>query len=204
MRIQKPRIKTIIFDLNDVLIIPKKIDRDYEKTFGISQQDFWKPAGEFMVDYTLGKLSFEQFLSGIMKKSNLSKNRISEAKKLHEKNLSLVEGVKELLESLQKRYSLILAAGDGRESLSLKLGKFGLKNYFNEIYATFDIGLIKSDINFYRFILDKNKLNPRETLFIDDQKTHAETAEKLDIHTILFENIEKLKKELKEKFNITV
>jgi len=197
-------IKTILFDLNKVLVILKQIDEDYQKVFGISQAEFWKPRKRFLNDYVTGKINLDQFLLSIMEINGLNKNKLSEAKKLHEKNLSLIPGMEELLRSLQKNYSLILAAGDGKESLDMKLKKFDLAPYFNKIYATCYIGLLKSDTNFYKEILHKSNLNPKETLFIDDQEPHLNAAKKLGIHTILFENLPKLKKDLKIRFDITV
>ncbi|MDP2673199.1 MAG: HAD hydrolase-like protein, partial [Nanoarchaeota archaeon] len=129
-------IKTIIFDLNRVLVVPEKIDEDYQKAFGISQEEFWKPRKEFFKDHVVGKINLDQFLLKIMERNDMGKNKLFEAKKLFEKNISLVLGIKYLLISLQKDYPLILAAGDDKESLNIKLDKFGLKHYFKEIYAT--------------------------------------------------------------------
>ena len=46
--------------------------------------------------------------------------------------------------------------------------------------------------------MKESNLKPKEILFIDDIKRNTKTAEKLGIKTILFENTEQLKEELKK------
>lgn len=195
-------IKTIIFDLNRVLITFRETNEDYQKTFGITQKEFWKPAKEFFYNYCLGKTNLDYVFLNILEKNRLDKCKLLEAKILFEENLSQIPGMNNLLKSLKKNYSLILAAGDGKEFIEIKLKKFDLKKYFNEIYATCYMGLLKTDSNFYKNILNKSSLVPEETLFIDDLKPHLDAAKKLNISTLLFENLPKLKRDLKTKFNI--
>ncbi len=195
-------IKNIIFDLNRVLITYKNRNTEYEKTFGITQKKFWSPIKEFFDDYAIGKTNLDYVLLGIMNINKLNKNKILEAKRLFEENLSQIQGMNSLLKSLKKNYSLILAAGDGKESLEIKLKKFDLKPYFSHIYATCYMNIMKTNPDFYQKILYESSINPKETIFIDDRKPHLDAAEKLNIHTILFENLLKLKRNLKEKFNI--
>ena len=195
-------IKTIIFDLNRVLITYKNIEEEYKKTFGITQKRFWEPVKEFFGDYATGKISLDYVLMNIMEKNKLNRGDILEARRLYEKNLIQMPGTDVLLKSLKKNYLLILAAGDGKESLEIKLKKFSLTSYFNRIYATCYMGRIKTDPNFYKEILNRSKIVPGETVFIDDRKSHIEVAKKLKINVILFENLLKLKKDLKKEFNI--
>ncbi len=195
-------IKTIIFDLNRVLITFKDANKEYQKTFGINQAQFWKPVKEFFNDYSIGKTNLDQVLLNIMGKNKLDKSKLLEVKILHEKGLSQIPGMDNLLSSLKNNYSLILAAGEGKESLDIKLNKFNLNRYFSQIYATCYMELMKTDSNFYKEILYKSNLFPKETLFIDDQKPHLNAAKKLNINTLLFENLPKLKQNLKTKFNI--
>ena len=45
-------------------------------------------------------------------------------------------------------------------------------------------------------MIKDSKINPKETIFIDDYKNNIENAEKLGIKGILFKNAEQLEKEL--------
>src|SRR3989344_4327777 len=125
-------IKTIIFDLNRVLVAYKNLNAEYKRTFGITQSRFWRPLEEFFGDHVMGKTSLDYFLIKILEKNNLDKDNLLEAKRIYKEN-----------------NSLILAAGDGKGSLEMKLEKFNLMTYFKDIYATCYMGLIKTDPAFY-------------------------------------------------------
>jgi len=194
-------IKTIIFDLNRVLVAYKNLNAEYKRTFGITQSRFWRPLEEFFGDHVMGKTSLDYFLIKILEKNNLDKDNLLEAKRIYKENIYEVKGMSALLGSLKKNYSLILAAGDGKGSLEMKLEKFNLMTYFKDIYATCYMGLIKTDPAFYKEILNRSKIVPGETIFIDDRQSHLDVAKKLEINTILFDNLPKLKNDLK-KLNI--
>lgn len=191
-------IKTVIFDLNKVIVTYDKSDNLYISHLGIGRESFWKNRGEDLEKYTLGKLSFEDFLRNQLSKSNLSQEKLFLAKKIHNNCLRIVKGIKPLLEKLSKKYNLILMAGEGKESFNLKLEKFDLKRYFSKTYATWMIGRNKTDANFYNLILKENNLSPKETIFIDDQERYLNTAKKLGINTIKFENSARLKSQLSQ------
>ena len=55
-------IKTIIFDLNKVLVAYRNINAEYERTLGITQERFWSPLKEFFGDHVIGKTSLDYFL----------------------------------------------------------------------------------------------------------------------------------------------
>ncbi|NCO11492.1 hypothetical protein CO038_04745 [Candidatus Pacearchaeota archaeon CG_4_9_14_0_2_um_filter_39_13] len=196
------RIKTIIFDLNRVIVFPQNIDKEYLEELGVSQSNFWKASKQFMDDYAIGKITLEQFLRRLIKENGLDDGKLNKSMELHHKNLFVPEETSSLLESLQKNYKLILAAGDGKESLGIKLRKFDLHRYFEKIYATCDFGVTKKKEVFYKKILINEMIIPAETLFIDDQKEHINAAQKTGINVIHFKDIQRLRRDLKSKFNI--
>ena len=63
----------------------------------------------------------------------------------------------------------------------------GIENYerfkacFEQFYLSHEIKLRKPNTDIYEFVLQKNKLNPKETLFIDDTEENTEGAKKLGI-----------------------
>ena len=62
-----------------------------------------------------------------------------------------------------------------------------LIDYFENIYYSNEIGFRKPDVEAYRFVLDKNGLIPRETLFIDDLEANIRGAERVGLKTFLLE-----------------
>ena len=68
-------IKNIIFDLNKVITTFDKSsnsDEVYKKELGISREDFWKDRDKILEDYTLGKVSLDEYISSQLRKSSIS------------------------------------------------------------------------------------------------------------------------------------
>lgn len=196
-------IKTIIFDLNKVLVTFEDIDNreDYEHILGVKYEDFWKVGREKFMAYNLGQTSLDEYLSSILETLNIDKNLLEETKKLYAGNLSVVKGMREILEALQKRYRLVVLAGDGKDSVNLKIDNFNLRQFFSKIYSSWSEKMHKEEVKLYEKVLTEENINPKEALFIDDIEAHINIANKLGINTILFKDAEQLKQDL-AKFSI--
>ena len=59
--------------------------------------------------------------------------------------------------------------------------------YLDDIIISSNIHRIKSNKDFYQYILDKYHLKPNELLFIDDNINNIESAKSLNINTIKIE-----------------
>jgi len=81
--------------------------------------------------------------------------------------------------------------------------KHGIKNfndYFEAVYYSCRIGMRKPDKEIFQMVLDKHKLNPEETIFIDDSIQHVKGAGECGIKSYLLPQgmeLEDLLKELK-------
>jgi FMN phosphatase YigB (HAD superfamily) len=64
-------------------------------------------------------------------------------------------------------------------------GMPNLSSLFEKTYYSCQIGLRKPDREIFDFVLKENKLDPAETLFIDDSPQHVEGAKQAGIHAIL-------------------
>jgi putative hydrolase of the HAD superfamily len=68
-------------------------------------------------------------------------------------------------------------------SLQQHFGIPDLSGHFEKVYLSYQIHLRKPDAEIFQYVLDENKLDPAETLFIDDSPQHIEGAKKLGIQT---------------------
>ena len=68
------------------------------------------------------------------------------------------------------------------------LDKYNLNILFDKIYISSEMKLAKPDISFFNYVLDKENINPKEVLFIDDNIKNIEGAKKVKIDSILFKN----------------
>ncbi len=60
---------------------------------------------------------------------------------------------------------------------------FPMSDLFDKMWFSFEIGLIKPDIEIFRHVLSNSYLIAEETLFIDDTEEHIASAKKLGIKT---------------------
>src|SRR4029078_5014143 len=58
-----------------------------------------------------------------------------------------------------------------------------LSGHFEKLYLSYKVGMRKPDAEIFELVLSENKLDPKETVFIDDSIQHIESAKKLGIQT---------------------
>lgn len=98
----------------------------------------------------------------------------------------------------QKGYKLGMLANETYDWMNIKRQKGNLDEIFDVVYSSADIKLPKPLSESYLKTLESLNAKPEETLFIDNMSRNTEAAEKLGIKSILFKNINQLKKELAE------
>jgi putative hydrolase of the HAD superfamily len=82
--------------------------------------------------------------------------------------------------------------------------KNNLNKYFDEILYSYQYGLIKPNINFFKLALSKLNLKSDEVLMIGDSlNSDIKPAKLIGLNTIHFKNVEQLKTELL-KFSINL
>jgi len=74
----------------------------------------------------------------------------------------------------------------------------GFYDLFDHVFLSNEIGLIKPDIDKYKYVLKKLDAKPKNCVFIDDKLRNLIPARQLGMVVIKFESIEKFKKQLSE------
>jgi putative hydrolase of the HAD superfamily len=105
-------------------------------------------------------------------------------------NSKLIDWIKE--SSFTK---VVLASNQERfrsEAISKNLEPY---DFFETIYYSCDIGYVKPDQRFFKFILSQLNCKPAELLFIDDSLPNVESARELGIHSLHYRCCEQVIKE---------
>ena len=63
-------------------------------------------------------------------------------------------------------------------------------SYFDKLYVSCEIGLSKPNKEIYQYVLNDEKLNPAETIFVDDRKQNLIGAKEVGMHTFFVEDSE--------------
>lgn len=60
---------------------------------------------------------------------------------------------------------------------------FKVEDYFEKIYLSYEMKMVKPDVEIFEAVLSDAGINPKETFFIDDSEANCRTAETLGIMT---------------------
>lgn len=95
----------------------------------------------------------------------------------------------DVLEHLKKDYSLILVANIDCFTKDI-ITKFGLQNYFNHVYLSCDVGVLKANPEFFKNIIKDIQLKPEEMVMIGDSiESDMRPASSAGIRTILIDRM---------------
>ena len=192
-------IKNIVFDLGGVIMTldPAEALRRF-KALGLSDAerylDAYTQSGIFG-NLEEGKITAEDFRS---KLSSLTGHELTfdeckhawlgYRKDVPQRNLDLLKELR------AKDYRLILLSNTNPFMMDWALssefdGKgSSLNDYFDALYLSYRLGIMKSAPDFFRQVLDNESILPEETLFVDDGPRNVEAAGKLGFITMCPDN----------------
>ena len=184
-------VKNIIFDLGGVIL-----NIDYHQTasafknIGVSNFDeiySQGKQGQVFDKLETGEITSEEFRYYINEiDPSLQFSAIDKAWNAMLLDLP-VERI-DLLQELKKKYRLFLLSNTNeihikafREIIGSSYGEYIFDNIFENQYYSSEIGMRKPNADCFQYVLEKNGLEPSETLFIDDSIQHVEGARKLKL-----------------------
>lgn len=192
-------IKNIVFDLGGVIMTldPAEALRRF-KALGLSDAerylDAYTQSGIFG-NLEGGKITAEDFRS---KLSSLTGHELTfdeckhawlgYRKDVPQRNLDLLKELR------AKGYRLILLSNTNPFMMDWALssefdGKgSSLNDYFDALYLSYRLGIMKPAPDFFRQVLDNENILPEETLFVDDGPRNVEAAGKLGFMTMCPDN----------------
>ena len=179
-------INAIIFDFGDIFInLDKQATHDGLKNLGISHWN--EDLDQLNLQYEVGSISAEEFLSGIQKHSNNAS--IDDIRAAWNSILADFPLYRlEFLQMLSQKYRLFLLSNTDAIHIETFEQKSGASFYsdfyqcFEKVYFSFEIGMRKPNPDVYSLILDQHGLQAKQTLFIDDKKENTDAAAALGLH----------------------
>jgi|TARA_R110000782_G_scaffold231061_1_gene317328 putative hydrolase of the HAD superfamily len=186
-------IKNIILDLGGVII-----NLDTQKPFNSFKKLFADNYSEIETTFTtlnlfnnfeVGKVTAEEFILFFLNRHpNLTPEKVVAIW-----NSMLLDIPKErivLIRKLALKYNVFLLSNTNEIHL-IHINKYLFDTYgitsinslFKKAYFSHEVGFRKPDTEIFKLVLTENKLNPSETLFIDDSIEHIQSTKQLGITT---------------------
>jgi FMN phosphatase YigB (HAD superfamily) len=191
----KTEIRNIIFDWGGVIT-----DLDFEATkrafheLGLSVFDEsvpHDPDNDLFIPFEIGKISPEEFRNRLRESASvpLTDKAIDHAWSAMLKDLPVERW--RLLELAAKHYRTFVLSNTnaihqpyyyGR--IQKIYGTYGYGHFFEKTYFSHELGMRKPNADIFEYVLQDSRLNPEETMFIDDFIENIETARSLGFQTI--------------------
>jgi putative hydrolase of the HAD superfamily len=183
-----PPITTLFVDVGNVLLTDswgpvmrqKAVD-----TFGFDFADVAKRSQLSFEGYEEGKVTLDELLTWVVFHEERSFSRAA----LTEFMLAQSEAHPEMLDlmrTLKTRYGLkiVVVTNDGREFIVHRIRRFGLKEFVDFFVVSCFVQSRKPETQIYQLALDMAQVDPKEVVYIDDQRLFVEVAESLGLHGI--------------------
>jgi len=186
-------IKNIILDLGGVII---NLDTQqpfnaFKKLFAdnYSEIETTFKAMNLLNNFEVGKVSTEEFILFFLNRHpNLTPKQVVAIW-----NSMLLDIPKKrivLIRKLALKYNVFLLSNTNEIHLTQinnylfdTYGITSINSLFKKAYFSHEVGFRKPDTEIFKLVLNENKLNPSETLFIDDSIEHIQSANQLGINT---------------------
>ena len=190
---QYNNISTLIFDLGGVIVdldLAKCIQNF--KDLGLENiEQYLSNFGQkdFFMQFEKGQIGIPAFRNEIRKLAGieLTDAQIDEAwcsfltqipvEKLH------------LLSELKKKYRLLMLSNTNplhiQTAVAAEFRKTGktMQDFFDKCYLSYEMGMVKPDVEIFEALLTDAQLKAEECLFLDDGKKNIDTAAALGIQT---------------------
>lgn len=96
------------------------------------------------------------------------------------------------LEKLKKKYKIVLISNTDQFTIKQVIDKFGLKDYFDEMIFSHDLGILKNDSEMFETALKKVGVKPEDAVMVgDSMESDIRGAEKAGIKAILIDRRDK-------------
>lgn len=107
----------------------------------------------------------------------------------------------DFIRNLRPRYKTALLS-NAWDNLREVLSKhWRIDDAFDEMVISSEVGIAKPDPRIYQLMLDKLRLSPDQTVFIDDFPENIEAAQTLGMQAILFHSREQAIADLRKRLN---
>jgi len=192
------KIESVIFDWGGVLIDDPRpgLLRYCANAFGVSQEHYTPVHDSFLGDFGKGLISEEEFWRGISQKLGKPAPQVPSL---------WYEAFRSIYMPRREVFSLASSLhGKGCKTALLSNTERPAVEFFHEMnYDMFDAlvfsceqGVAKPERRIYEITLKKLGSEAPQCVFIDDRQDYIEGARQAGLHTILFESVDQVRREL--------
>ncbi len=192
-----PEVSTLFFDVGGVLLTnawDTAARNRVVEAFSLDSLDFHTRHGMVKTAFETGRLSLDSYVEKTVFHTDRPFSRdafkalVFEQSQLLGDTLEWVRGL-----AATGRFRLFTLNNESRELHEYRVRTFGLCSVFQACLASCYLGQVKPDEEIYRNALGIAGCEAGQGVFVDDRPVNVETAVKLGLRAIRFENLEQLR-----------
>ena len=197
-------LKAAIFDWGGVLM--RTVDasgrRKWEQKLGLPQYAVdrvvhgsrsWKQAQS-------GEITDAEYWADVAQQLGLDDESLALFRREYFAGDRLDDEMLSFIRGLRPRFKTALLSNASPHLVHL-LEQLAVTDAFDEIVISGTVGVQKPDPGIYRIVLDRLRLAPEETIFVDDFVQNIQAAERLGMHTLHFRKDMDWRAELSQKLD---
>jgi len=181
-------IKAIIFDFYGVIRSDEY--HDWLSRHGLEKDN----TASMTKEQDAGLKTSDQFFDDLSRKSHIPADKIKREFRSH---ATLNEKLLALILKLKDNFQIAILSNANSASLRDILRDSSIEQLFDEVIISSEIGMIKPSPEIFSHALKKIGVEPNEAIFIDDNQSFVEAANKLGLIGICFTDFDSLVKQLK-------
>lgn len=200
--------KNILFDIGNVLIKlhPEQAFKKLANYMNpLTAMLIWAKKDEFMKEMRrdqdlleTGKMTTRQFFSRLKGKIGLKMN-LDEFEDAWCSMFSLNEDVVKFAERLSENHKIYLLSNTNETHINHLFKEFPVFHFISGTALSHELGFLKPSPDFFKKAMESLEILPENSAFIDDNEENIKAAELFGIKSFKFENLEKLKNDLKNE-----
>ncbi len=194
-------VKNIVFDFGGVLLTGDDnwlFSKETKNLLKVDNEDLNKAWDFAWPDARSGKINEDEFFRKFLQSltGSFGSDLVLKLKSIYRKQADGLDTLG-LLPKLKRNYKIFALTNVAKDWLLFKVNKFKLNNFFDLIISSCNEGVAKPNKEIFLSLIKKAKINPGESVFIDNFERNIESARELGFQTILFENKEQMVKEMR-------
>ncbi len=183
-------IKACIFDFGGVLVITE----DYRPRHAWDER-LGLPVGsvERVVHYSdlwiqaqLGRISYDDYWKGVAERLYMRQEDIDALRRDYFSGDRLNHRLVNVIKELREQGMITAILSNETAELLERLQVLGLRDLFDQVFISAQLGVMKPDPAAYRLALQALQVAPQETIFLDDALRNVRAAQQLGLHAQLF------------------
>jgi putative hydrolase of the HAD superfamily len=194
------RPTALFFDVGGVLLTnawDQSARRKAAEHFRFDWQEFQDRHKTVVSDFEIGRVGLEEYLDRAVFYGPRAFTRADFRAFMYAQSQPYPEALALIGEMAHsQKYLLATLNNESAELNQYRIQRFQLNNYFVLFFSSCFLGVRKPDEKIYRLALEVTQRSPEECLFVDDRAPNVESARRLGMRAIKYQNAEELREEL--------